>query len=128
MRYLFQGILIFVCSTSVWAQPEFGRCGDQDVPPSVTMEKALKSFRKGDLPMTNLYINTEVRKGGSPAHVLYLMGEIKMAEQKPMQALKIWEQLMVDCPEYKAEVGFFLGSLWLDKEIRSRGLGTLSSI
>ncbi len=123
VRYLFQVILIFVCSTSVWAQPEFGRCGDQDVSPSVTMEKALKSFRKGDLPMTNLYINTEVRKEGSHAHVLYLMGEIKMAEQKPMQALKIWEQLMVECPEYKGEVWFFLGSLWLGQGDTVKGVG-----
>ena len=107
-------VVVFVCSAGSYqlnAQAELGQCGDDGAQPTKTEQSALKSLLKGDLPMAKVYLQTAVRKEGGSEHTLYLMGELAMRQEQPLQALASWEKLLAQCPSYRAEVLYYVGAL-----------------
>jgi Tfp pilus assembly protein PilF len=111
-KWLF--VAAFVCCAGSYqlnAQVEWGQCGDDGAQPTKTEQSALKSLLKGDLPMAKVYLQTAVRKEGGSEHSLYLMGELAMRQEQPLQALASWEKLLAQCPSYRAEVLYYVGAL-----------------
>ncbi|MCT4622248.1 MAG: hypothetical protein N4A46_01400, partial [Schleiferiaceae bacterium] len=80
------------------------------------VNKALSSFEKKDYRMAKIYVNNILEMDPKNAHGLYLMGEVAM-RGKPAnvnKAIAYWSQLIDVCPNYRAEVQFFLGVLLLE--------------
>jgi len=105
-------------SFSLLAQGEI-ELGECDQEPNEKIEKqinkALVSLRKKDLKMARIYINNALKIDDQNAHGLYLMGELALREKNVKRAEQYWTQLIEICPNYRAEVQFFLGVIFVEK-------------
>lgn len=112
-------LVIMMCVTPAWAQfeVELGECEQAySDKAQAQVNKALASFDKKDYKMAKIYVNNVLDIDPKNAHGLYLMGEIAM-RNKPANvnmAIAYWTQLTDVCPNYRAEVQFFLGVLLLE--------------
>lgn len=113
------------CRQPLQAQVEWGQCGDDGAQPTKTEQNALKALLKGDLPMAKVYLQTAVRKDGGSEHTLYLMGELAMRQEQPLQALASWEKLLEQCPSYRAEVLYYVGAL---RVVKGDSVGAKSAV
>jgi outer membrane protein OmpA-like peptidoglycan-associated protein len=125
MRTLVFGFVLLTGSLSVHAQVALGRCGEEGKDPSKTEQSALKALNKGDLPMAKVYLQTAVRKEGGSVHTLYLMGELAMKQEQPLQALASWEKLLSECPQYLPEVWYYVGAL---RVLKGDSVGGLQAV
>ena len=99
-----------------WSQIELGEC-DQPYNDKVEKQvsKALTSLNKKDYNMARIYVNNALEMDLRNAHALYLMGELAIKRDKNIRkAEAYWTQLMDVCPNYMAEVQFFLGVIYLE--------------
>ncbi len=105
-------------SFSLLAQGEI-ELGECEQAPNEKIEKqinkALSSLRKEDLKMARIYINNALKIDEQNAHGLYLMGELALREKNVKRAEQYWTQLIEICPNYRAEVQFFLGVIFVEK-------------
>lgn len=114
-QFAFVLLVLMVLPHRLRAQLEWGKCGDSGPEPTKTELNALKALEKGDLPLAKVYLQTAVRKEGGSEHTLYLWGEWAMRSEQPMQALASWEKLVQQCPEYRAEILYYVGALRVAK-------------
>jgi len=90
--------------------PELGECSvPADALSSDQIPKALKAWKLGNLGEAKRYLDKAVDFDPKNADARYLLGEWHFRKAEFLPAEAQWEQLIAICPDYKAEVYFFLG-------------------
>ena len=108
-------MLLLLGSGPFWmqAQPELGEC-EQEVEEVVSnqLPRAQRAWQSGNLREAERYLEKAVRLDNTYAHGLYLLGELMLRKKEFLKAEALFAKLMEVCPEYKAEVSYFLGVLY----------------
>ncbi len=102
-----------------YAQVELGYCSQEvDDKAEAQVQKALKEINKKTtqttLRMANIYANNALKFDDDNAHAFYLLGEIALRERNLLKAEASWTQCLEVCPDYKADLFFFLGIIYLE--------------
>ncbi len=108
-------IATFLSATLLRAQievPELGACDvEANALAADQIPKALKAWKMGNLGEAKRYLDKAVDFDPRCADARYLLGEWHFRKREFLPAEAQWEQLIALCPDYKAEVYFFLGLL-----------------
>ncbi len=109
------GVAITLGTMSVNAQGiitdiEFGEC-EQEVSEVAErfFEKAKKAFNDNNLQEAERYLNSALRQEQNYAHALHMLAEIGIRKRNGVAAESFWKKVIAVCPDYKAEIYFFLG-------------------
>lgn len=107
-----------------FAQPELGSC-DQEVDEVVQNQipRALSNWKKGNYREAERYLRKAVMLNDSFADGLYLLGDLYVKKMDLQRAEALWTRLLEVCPDYKAEVNYFLGSIYLSNEKFDKAIG-----
>jgi outer membrane protein OmpA-like peptidoglycan-associated protein/tetratricopeptide (TPR) repeat protein len=127
MRNFF--FIVFVLSVaSVYAQPELGEC-DQEVEEIAKnqLPKALKHWRAKNYREAERYLAKAVDMDPNYADALYLLGDLYVKKMQIERAEILWLKLLEVCPDYKAEVKYFLGSILLENGKRKKAIELFES-
>lgn len=105
------------------AQPELGSC-DQQVKELAREQipKALKYWRANNYREAERYLRKAVMIDENFADGLYLLGDLYVKMMRLPQAEALWTRLLKECPDYKPEVKYFLGSIVLENEKYERAI------
>lgn len=121
MRYLISAFLGLVFSFQALAQVELGECTqDKSEKAEVQIQKALKALNNKDLNMASIYANNALKLQENNVHALYLMGEIGLRERNLLKTEASWAKVLDICPDYKPDLYFFLGILYLENGKKSQ--------
>lgn len=97
------------------AQVELGECSQtQNDKAELQVQKALKAINAADYKMAQIYVNNAFQMQENNAHAYYLAGELAIREKNLLKAEANWTKLLATCPEYKGDLYFFLGILYLE--------------
>lgn len=118
---------IFI-SYSTYAQPELGEC-DQEVEEVAKeqLPKALKHWKSKNFREAERYLKKAVSMDPEYADALYLLGDMYIKMRQIEKAEALWLKLMEVCPNYKAEVKYFLGVILLENGKREQAITLLES-
>jgi len=111
-------LIMVILSMPVFSQIELGDC-DQPRNDKVQkqIDKALVSINKktaNDYRMARIYLNNALDVEPNNAHALYLMGELAIKEKNILKAEAYFTKVINACPNYLAEVQFYLGVIYLE--------------
>jgi outer membrane protein OmpA-like peptidoglycan-associated protein len=112
-------MLLMLAHSLAFGQVELGECPQQiDEKADAQVQKALKELNKKasttTLRMANIYANNALKFDEENAHALYLLGEIALRERNLLKAEASWTKCLEVCPDYKADLFFFLGIIYLE--------------
>lgn len=113
-------------ATPLLAQPELGLC-DQEVEEVAQSQlpKAQKAWAGKNYREAERYLEKAVRYDNNFAHALYLLGDLMLKKKEFLKAEAIFSRLLEVCPNYKAEVYYFLGILYLEGDKGEKGIALL---
>lgn len=98
------------------AQPELGECEQEKVQLAEDqIPRALKAYKARNVREVRRYLDKALRFQEDHADALFLMGDISFREGKVTEAEAYWMKLMEVCPDYKADVQFFIGMILFNK-------------
>jgi outer membrane protein OmpA-like peptidoglycan-associated protein len=105
------------------AQIELGACDDMLFDPKVEEQtnKALVAFTQKNLQMAKIYINNIFKIQEDHPHGLYLQGELLLRQGQVHKAVASWEKLFDICPEYRADLYFFAGVIYVETDREEAG-------
>lgn len=99
-----------------YAQPELGSCDQEKVKLAEDqIPKALKAYRAKNAQEIRRYLGKALKFQEDNADALFLMGDIAFREGKVTEAEGYWMKLLDVCPDYKADVQFFVGMIYHGK-------------
>ena len=115
MRQHLLALIAFAASLQLHAQQiTLGTyCGD-DRSSTREITKAQRALEAKDYPTAQLYIGTALRINENDQHALYLRGELALRNRQIQIAEASWKRLVKDCPGYKPELLFFVGTMALE--------------
>ena len=115
MRYIFLAFFASLLVLQLQAQVELGECEqEKSEKADAQIQKALKALNGKDLRMANLYVNNAFKFQDNNAHALYLAGEIGLREGNLLKAEASWAKCIEVCPDYKPDLFFFLGIIYME--------------
>ncbi len=124
------GIVVFavLCSVSAWSQPELGEC-DQTVDEMAASQlpKALKNWRAKNYREAERYLKKAVDMDPNYADALYLLGDLYVKKGMIDKAEGLWLKLLEVCPEYMAEVKYYVGVILLENGEREQAIALFES-
>lgn len=109
-----QGLIcVLITGFSAFAQPELGEC-DQEVDEVVSAQlpRAQSAWRQKNYREVERYLEKAIRLNNEYAHALYLLAELSVRKNEFLKAEALFAKLIEVCPNYKAEVYYFLGVLY----------------
>lgn len=120
-------ISIFV-SYSAYAQPELGEC-DQEVDELAKeqLPKALKHWRAKNYREAERYLKKAVSMDDQYADAMYLLGDLYLRQRKVEMAEPLWMKVLEVCPDYNAELKYFLGVMYLENGKRDKAIELFES-
>jgi outer membrane protein OmpA-like peptidoglycan-associated protein/tetratricopeptide (TPR) repeat protein len=106
-------LLLSIGLQPIIGQPELGQC-EQEVEEVVSnqLPKAQKAWQANNFREAERYLEKAVRLDKNYAHALYLLGELMLRKKEFLKAEALFAKLLEVCPQYKAEVNYFLGVLY----------------
>ena len=118
MKKVLLALFAVLTTVNTYAQIELGEC-DQPYNDKVQkqIDKALTSLNKktrNDDRMARIYVNNILEMEPNNAHGLYLMGEIAIREKNITKTEAYFTRCLNVCPNYLAEVQFYLGIILLE--------------
>ncbi len=121
-------IALVLSSVLLYAQPELGEC-DQEVEEIAKnqMPKALKNWKAKNYREAERYLGKAVDMDPNYADALYLLGDLYVKKMQIDKAALLWKKLLEVCPDYKAEVKYFLGSILLENGDRKKAIELFES-
>ncbi len=127
MKSYFFIALVF-SSVLAYAQPELGEC-DQEVEEIAKnqMPKALKNWKAKNYREAERYLGKAVDMDPNYADALYLLGDLYVKKMQIDKAALLWTKLLEVCPDYKAEVKYFLGAILLENGDRKKAIELFES-
>lgn len=115
-------LALLIGPLTVFSQVELGECDQpHDGKADQQVAKALKAINAGDLKMANIYAKNILDIEPQSAHGFYLLGELGVRERNIRKAEAYWVQLMNVCPDYKADVQYFLGVILIENGKKKQG-------
>lgn len=124
-------VLIFglwLAGESLWAQPELGICEqEEEEKAALQIPKVQKAWAAENFREAERYLNLALRLQADHAHALYLLGELNMRKGELRKAQFLWEKLRSQCPNYKAELDFFLGIMAVEAGELEQAISLLQS-
>lgn len=115
-------LLLILLSIELVAQPELGVCKQEADPMAeAQLPKALRAWRKKDFREAQRYLEKSVGFDRSYAHGHYLLGELYLKKGELHGVEAMWEQVIRICPDYKADLYYYLGILLLETNKEKRG-------
>jgi outer membrane protein OmpA-like peptidoglycan-associated protein/tetratricopeptide (TPR) repeat protein len=116
-------VLIFLVGFLAQAQPELGEC-DQTVEEvaSNQLPKALKNWKKANYREVERYLKKAVSLDPNYADALYLLGDLYVKKMDIKKAEPLWAKALEVCPDYKPELYYFLGSIYLENGRRDKAV------
>lgn len=127
MRKLF--LLAFLAVSLICtAQPELGEC-DQEVEEiaKTQLPKAIRNWKNKNYREAERYLTKAVNMDPGYADALYLLGDLYIKQMKVDRAEFLWSKLLEVCPDYKAEVKYYLGSILLENGKHDKAVDMLQS-
>lgn len=127
MKYIFFLAALF-CGMNAMAQPELGEC-EQEVEEiaKTQLPKALKHWKAKNYREAERYLSKAVSMDPEYADALYLLGDLYVKKMDIQKAEALWLKLLEVCPDYKAEVKYFLGSILLENGKRQKAIELFES-
>src|SRR5690606_7676056 len=115
MKNLLVFTISILISYSAYAQPELGEC-DQDVEEIAASQvpKALKNWKAKNYREAERYLKKAVSLDPEYADALYLLGDLYIKQRQIDKAESLWTKLLEVCPNYKAEVKYFVGVILME--------------
>lgn len=96
--------------------PELGICEQNiDELASTQLPKAQRAWGQKNYREAERYLEKALRYDAEYADALYLLGELKLRQRQLAKAQFIWAKLMEVCPDYKPEIAYFLGVMYLEE-------------
>lgn len=128
MKKLLVFTISILISYSAYAQPELGEC-DQEVEEIAKdqLPKALKYWKAKNYREAERYLKKAVSMDPEYADALYLLGDMYIKMRQIEKAEALWLKLIEVCPNYKAEVKYFLGVILLENGNREKAIPMLES-
>lgn len=120
-------LIALVFSAIIHAQvPELGEC-DQDLEELVEKQlpKATRAWRAKNYREVERYLEKALRMNSEYSHALYLLGELNMRKGELRKAQFLWEKLLEVCPNYKPEMPFYLGVMYVEANRMDEGIPLL---
>ncbi len=110
------------------AQPDLGECSQSvnDLASS-QIPKAQKAWKRGDYQETQRYLEKAVDFDPQFADANYLLGELYLKKGQLSGTEACWEKVLKACPEYKADLYFYLGVLLVESGKEKRGIELLET-
>ena len=108
--------LLFQLNLSLLAQPELGQC-DQEIDEKVAAQipRAQSAWQKGNYREAERYLMRAVNLNEEYADALYLLAELMLRKKELLKAEALYAKLYEVCPDYKPEVAYFLGLMYLER-------------
>ncbi len=121
-------LVVFNLSTIFAQVPELGNC-EQNVDELVSKQlpRIQRSWRAKNYREAERYLEKALRLDNEYAHGLYLLGELNMRKGDLRKAKFLWEKLMEVCPEYKPELRFFLGVMYVEENSLEQAIPMLEA-
>jgi outer membrane protein OmpA-like peptidoglycan-associated protein/tetratricopeptide (TPR) repeat protein len=116
LSLLFLGLIVLISWQPLHAQaPELGEC-DQEVEEiaSNQLPKAIRSWNQKNYREAERYLEKALRYDAHYADALYLLGELKLRQREIVKTQFLWSLLVEECPNYKPEIPYFLGVMYLE--------------
>lgn len=108
-------VLLLFFSSSLLAQPELGECEQEvDEVVSTQIPRALKAWKAKNYREVERYLEKCLRLDATYAPALYLLGEVNLRKGEIKKAKFLWEKLLEECPNYKPEIPYLLGIIYLE--------------
>ncbi len=118
MKYILGVFMSVILSTlAVNAQVELGECDEpqeKNEKAEAQINKALKAINTKNLKMANIYVANALKFQEDNVHAFYLAGEIALREGVLFKTEASWTKVLEICPNYKADLYFFLGIIYLE--------------
>ncbi|GAB5557169.1 MAG: hypothetical protein SchgKO_13820 [Schleiferiaceae bacterium] len=116
MRRLLIWVVALLLPMTTYAQIELGLCEgyEPDKKAQKQVDKAVKALNKKDIKMARVYLSSALRIQEDNPDALYLMGDLSIKERNTRKCEAYWNQLLEVCPNYLAEVQFYLGVVTLE--------------
>lgn len=109
-------LLFSLLSAILSAQaPELGLC-EQSVEELAANQipKAIRAWNQKNYREVERYLEKAIRYDSKSADALYLLGELKLRQRQIGKAQFLWSKLLEICPNYKPEISYFLGVMYLE--------------
>ena len=115
-KLLLSAVMLLLVIAQGFAQIELGECVQEERSDKgkAQINKALKAINQKNLKMANIYANNALKFYDKDADALYLLGEIGLREKNLFKTEANWTQLLDVCPDYKADLYFFLGIIYME--------------
>lgn len=96
--------------------PELGECSQSiDELASSQIPKAQRAWSQKNYREVERYLEKALRFDAQYADALYLLGELKLRQRQIGKAQFLWTKLMEVCPNYKPEIAYFLGVMYIEE-------------
>ena len=124
---------LLACVACLWsllayAQVELGECEqEKNENADAQIQKALKALNNKDLRMANIYVNNALKFQENNVHALYLAGEIGLREKNLLKTEASWTMCLEVCPNYKPDLLYFLGIIYMENGKKQRAEELLES-
>lgn len=118
-------ILFLILGLNLSAQPELGDGECDHVPEELAekqIPKALKNWKAKNYREAERYLNKAVKLDNEYPDALFLLGDLYVRKGQLKKASALFEKLVQVCPNYKPEVSYFLGSIFLGLERRKEAI------
>lgn len=126
-RWLSEGLLCLILMLSggvvsaQFMEPELGECDKAAPGGSDLIQRSMRAYRQDDLFMAERYALRALDMDDKDAHAYYMLGEISIKKKNVLGAEANWSQCLAICPDYRAELQFFLGVILLESGKKERG-------
>lgn len=123
-----KGILIIIVTalsySTSWAQPELGEACEQELSELAQKQvpRAIKNWKAKNYNEAIRYLKKAVELEPEYNDALYLLGDLYVRKSKLRQATALWGKLVEVCPNYKPEIAYFLGSIYLEIGEREKAI------
>ncbi len=130
---MYRKLLLFICisffsSSVLLAQPELGAC-EQTIEEIAQkqMPRALKAWKTGNYREAERYLKKAIGLDEHYADALYLLGDLYVKMVQMHKAEPLWAKVLEVCPDYKPELYYFLGAIYLENEKRQLAIQQFDS-
>ena len=118
-------IILFILGLNLSAQPELGDGECDHVADELAekqIPKALKNWKSKNYREAERYLKKAVNIDNEYPDALFLLGDLYVRKSQLEKASALWAKLIEVCPNYKPEVSYFLGSIFLELERRKEAI------
>lgn len=108
---------------AVNAQPELGVCEQTvDETAEKQLPRAMKAWRTKNYREAERYLKKAVSLDPNYADALFLLGDLYVKMMQVNKAEALWAKALEVCPDYKPELYYFLGAIYLENGKRDKAM------